>query len=356
MGLPSIDITFKTTAASAITRGERGIVALILKDAVENGFKEIQLVSEIPVTLSTVNKKFISLALIGGIKPPKKVVMYILPLAAANYSAAQTYLETVKWDYLAVPEIADGDRANMVTWIKGLRDTLEKKVKLVIDGVAGDHEGIITFTTVTLSVGETVNTTKDYAPRIAGLLAGTPLTVSATFQILPEITDVSPRLTKSQLNTAIDAGKFEIYNDGEKCKVARAVNSLVTTTADKGATFKKIKVVDILDLIYTDIKRTAEDNYIGKYANSYDNKVLLITAINGYFAQLITDGLLDSKAVNQCTIDLVAQRNYLVSIGTNVENLTEQQIKEYNTNDKVFLAATIKPLDAIEDISIGIKI
>ncbi|PVY46601.1 hypothetical protein C7373_1141, partial [Intestinimonas butyriciproducens] len=37
MGLPSINIAFKSTAASAIERSEKGVVALIIKDAKENG-------------------------------------------------------------------------------------------------------------------------------------------------------------------------------------------------------------------------------------------------------------------------------------------------------------------------------
>lgn len=356
MSLPSINITFASAAASAITRGERGIVALILKDAASPGFFSIQLVSEIPAALSAANKKFITDALIGGVKPPLKVIIYVLATGAANYSVAQAYLETVKWDYLAVPAILDADRTAMITWAKGLRDTLNKKVKLVIDSVEADHEGVINFDTTTLIAGAVTNTTKDYTARIAGLLAGTPLQVSATFQVLSEIDDVTQRLTKTQLDTAIDAGKFDVFNDGVKCKVARAVNSLTTTTADKGASFKKIKIIDTLDLIYSDIKATAEDFYVGKYANSYDNKVLLIQAINGYFDQLVIDGILDPTATNICTIDLASQRAYLVSIGVDVTGMTDQQIKEYNTNDKVFLVASIKPLDAIEDISLGITI
>lgn len=44
------------------------------------------------------------------------------------------------------------------------------------------------------------------------------------------------------------------------------------------------------------------------------------------------------------------------STGVNVETLTEQQIKEYNTKDKVFLASDVKILDAIEDITLDIAI
>lgn len=356
MGLPNISIAFKSAAISAIKRGERGIVALIMKDSTNNGFKELLTVVDIPSDLSDANKAAIQLAFTGGVKPPSKVLIYVQPLASTDYTEAQAYLETAKWDYLAVVGIEADEMAGIAAWIKSLRENLNKKVKAVLPGIAADYEGIINFTTGTIKVGSTAYTNVQYAPRIAGVLAGTPLNISATFQVLPEVTDVSPRLTKTQLDTAIDSGKFEIFNDGEKVKVARAANSLVTTTADKGEVYKKIKIIDILDLIYSDIKRTAEDSYIGKYPNSYDNKILLITAINGYLEGLAADQLLDSNAENSANIDIAAQKIYLRSIGVNTDNLTDQEVKEYNTNDKVFLGGAIKPLDAIEDISLVMAI
>lgn len=94
------------------------------------------------------------------------------------------------------------------------------------------------------------------------------------------------RLTKEQLDTAIDSGEFVLFHDGEKVKVGRGVNSLKTTSQEKGEAFKKIKIVETMDMIQNDIRMTAEDGYIGKYANSYDNKCLLIMAVKGYLEEL----------------------------------------------------------------------
>lgn len=67
----------------------------------------------------------------------------------------------------------------------------------------------------------------------------------------------------------------------------------MTTTGNKGDSFKKIKLVEDMDMIKTDIQSTIQDDYIGKYANSYDNKCLLITAINGYFKTLVSEGVMN---------------------------------------------------------------
>ena len=50
------------------------------------------------------------------------------------------------------------------------------------------------------------------------------------------------------------------------------------------------------------------------------------------------------------------QRAYLKGIGVDLVDLSDQEIKEYNTEDKVFIKVSCKILDAIEEISIRIFI
>ena len=72
-----------------------------------------------------------------------------------------------------------------------------------------------------------------------------------------------------------------------------AASRSVTTSEGMLDSFKKIKIVEIMDLIRTDITATAEDEYVGKYANSYDNKMLLVTAVRGYFMGLEQSALVE---------------------------------------------------------------
>lgn len=354
IGLPKITIAFKTAGITAIQRGQRGIVALILKDGTNHGAVKMVTVEDIPETLSAANKEQIKLAMMGTMNPPKRVIAYILPTSAATYNEALSYLEGVKWDYLAIPEISDADKGDIAIWIKQMRDTSDRKVKAVLPNQPADHEGIINFATESIVTAVKTYSAREYCARMAGILAGMPLTISATYQVLPEVMDV-PHLTEDELNTMINSGMLLLFNDGEKVKIARAVNSFVTTTQDKGDDFRKIKIVDILDIIHDDIKKTAEDSYIGKFANSYDNKCLLVSAIQAYFEALELDGLLD-KGKNRVYIDIPVQRNYLKGTGVDVDEMNEQEIKEANTKDKVFLAASIKPLDAVEEIKLDVTL
>jgi hypothetical protein len=349
MGLPQVNILFKKIAASAIQRGERGIVALPLKDTGALGNYEITNVTEIPSGLSVANKKQIELALMGGVNAPLRVLVRVASSTLeSDWTGSLSWLDTVKFDYVAFPAIQEADKASIASWVKSQR-LVGKMVKAVLPNYAADHESVINFTTDEIKVGETSYTPEQYCSRIAGLIAGTPLNIATTFQPLPEVDSVRS-YTKVELDTAIDNGEFVVYHDGEKVKVARGVNSFKTTTADKGNSFKKIKIVDILDLIYTDITKTISDNYIGKYPNSYDNKVLLLTAISAYFRQLEADQLLD-VGVNTVGIDILAQKLFLQSQGIVVSKMTDEQIKLANTADQVFVVANIKPLDAMEDIT-----
>lgn len=378
MGLPGINITFKEQGVTAITRSQRGIVALILKDTVP-GTNPVTITTpnEIPKDLNDFNKEQINLALIGYQTPPKKIIAYVLPEDAEDYTEAQNYFETVRWDYVAVPAIAEGEVMSFAAWVKGLRDTKNKKVKAVLPNCAADHEGIINFTTEAIATGIATTydsgagydegetyakeySTAEYCSRIAGMIAGTPLTISCTFAPLPEVIDCN-KMTTEELDEAIDKGELVLYNDGEKIKIARGVNSLVTTTEGKLDSFKKIKIVEAMDLMYDDIKKTAEDNYLGKYSNSYDNKCLLISAILGYLEGLEIDGILN-RGFSEVGIDMESQTAFLKSIGykTNdgrtVDEMNELEIKNADTKDKVFLYAKVKILDAIEEITLNVSL
>ena len=165
--------------------------------------------------------------------------------------------------------------------------------------------------------------------------------------------DAIPAKNPVVCKTESDAGKMIVWFDGEKVKTARGVNSLTTLTAAKNSQFQKIKIVDTMDMIENDIKRTAEDNYLGRYANTYDNKCLLLSAIGNYFEKVKQDNILSGYSIE---IDVDANRAYLKDKGKDVDAMSDDDIKTANTGSSVFLKATIQILDAIEDIVLPITI
>ena len=107
-------------------------------------------------------------------------------------------------------------------------------------------------------------------------------------------------------------------------------------------------------MIESDIGDVLVNNYIGKVQNTYDNKCVLIGAINTYLTGLHQEGLIDSEFTVE--IDMDAQSSYLTSQNFEVATMSEKEIKEANTGDKVFIAVYCKLIDAIEEIAIKVTI
>lgn len=355
MGMPSIGIFFTELAATAIQRGDRGIIAMILKES-SLGLLKNPIVcasaEDVPSSLKEENQEQINLALMGYVNTPKKIIAYVIQDSVENYNDALDYLKTVKFDYLVVPTVeTDEQTAAIVSYVKSQRAE-DKLIKAVLPNVAGDNEGIINYATEEVMVGDKKYTTEQYCARIAGIIAGTPLSISCTYAPLSELTDCR-RHTKEEMDASEEAGKFIVWWDSEKVKTGRGVNSLTTMTEKKNKQFRKIKVVDIMDLIANDLRMAIEDQYIGKMPNTYDNKCLLVSGIGNYFERLNRENIIGSYEIG---IDVSANRSYLKENGKDVGSMSDTDIKTANTGSYVFLTCKLSILDAIEDVVLPITI
>lgn len=376
---PEINIYFTEKGASAITRGSRGIVLLGVKDAITAPLKNpvvITSTGDIPTTLDDTTKAQIKLALIGYQTAPLKVLVYGMGIdkdaeseaVDEAYTVAQKAWKDIKFDYLAIPTVStDGKTQEVATWVKSMR-TAKKRIKAVLPNVAADTEGVINYTinknvyaeTITNEDGTISRVTTDYTAeqycsRIAGLLCGTPLTISATYAPLNELEDCE---RKEDINEAVGNGEFIVFHDGEKVKTCRAVNSFTTTVQGKGDSYKKCKIVDCMDLIADDLTSAIEDGYLGKYSNSYDNKCVLISAIKTYLKQLNIDGIVSADYNVEFDIDAI--KAYLIGRGKYTEEelaaLDDVAIAKLDTGSHVFLKANVTILDAMEDVYLPIAI
>lgn len=354
MGMPSLDITFRSAAQEVSQRLQRGIVAVILLDTASQGEAVMLDTGDIPAGLSAVNKAYLVRAFTGYVNRPSKGFAYVLPTGAESFADALTYFETQKINYLVgPPDCTTAQATEIKNWIIAQRGN-KRYPKAILPDTAADNEGIINFTTDEIKVGTEEFTTAEYCSRIAGLIAGTPAKISCTYAVLPEVTDVK-RLTEPEMDAAVDRGELIIFHDGEKVKAGRGVNSFTTTTDEKKDPWKKIKIVETIDMIRDDLRLLIQDNYFGKYSNIYDNKCLLITAIAAYLSELEAEGILRAGE-SSVEINMEKQRQYLKSKNVDVEKMTDQQIKTADTGTWVFLAAKAGIPDAMEDGDVEFEI
>lgn len=356
MGLPEILIEFKAKAETAIRRSENGIVAVILADDTLTGSENLSYVystaadNGISSQWSDTNLRYLNLVFKSN---PKKVLVERID-ATSDYDDALTRLRHKKWNWLTVPGLKNADDVQTIQdWIIAERSA-KKTFKAVLPCTAVDlapnNEGIVDFATENIKSDGYTFTSYEYCARIAGLLASLPMTESATYHVLDDAVSITESLTP---DADIDAGKFILINDGEKIKVGRGINSLHILSGNKTEDMKKIKIIEGMDLMRDDIRDSFEENYIG-INNSYDNKMLFVSAVNQYFDGLVRQGVLYSEYDNSADIDLAAQRDWLAQ-KYDVSEYSDDQIRKAKTGSYVFVNASVQFSDAIEDLHFAIN-
>lgn len=392
-GLPKVQIDFKTKSTTAIARSARGIVVMILKNEETDTMKSYKIadITDIPETgITDKNVDLIKKCLLGT---PLRILVYTIPLdtieeATFNQNTVLKEITNIKWNYICAPTATNQEQEVLASWIKTQRNNKKKTFKAVLAHQEADDKGIINFCTENIQVANPNYTETDseeiayvddaytdvsviadgqskseepefitytaieYTARIAGILAGLSLDRSATYYQLTEVESVE---TYEDIDSLIDKGQLLLIDEGEGdgVKIARACNSLTTFTTDVGQDFRFIKIVEAVDMITDDIRDTFKSDYAGKVINDYNHKMLFISAIMVYFSGL-KGNVLDNSPTAQNTVDIdeEQQKNYAIEKGENVENMTVQQIREYNTGTNVYLTGRITPVNAMEDLTI----
>ncbi|PIC81030.1 phage tail sheath protein [Sporosarcina sp. P18a] len=127
---------------------------------------------------------------------------------------------------------------------------------------------------------------EEYAVDIAGLIAGTPINQSITYQNMP-IADTNKRLTNAQTIEALNSGSLVLTNDGRNVKIEQGI-----TTKSTASQAGKIRAMRARQAIATDIPAVAKDHYIGKVNNNRTGQQLLIAAIMQYLETLVLNNVL----------------------------------------------------------------
>lgn len=359
MGLPELTFALKKAADNVATRVSAGIVAMILRDTKANGLHTINRESDIPSDLGVDNIAAIKRAMVGYITKP--AVIYVSVIGAEDDIAdGFQALAAHSYDYLVGPVDIDAtDAAALAALVKAQR--AKRYVgKAVLPNVTADDAGVINFVAAGIKSGSTTFTTAAYASRIAGVLAGTPADCSATYAALEELTGVT---AVDDPDTAVDAGKLFLIDDGRQVKLSRAVTSKTTLGTDEPDLLKKIKLVASLDLIRYYAVTTVEDEYLGKCANAYDNKCILLIAFSDFFTSLEAQDLIQA-GTSGAELDAEAIRAYLLDKAetagdsaevTRVKALSDDALRKEDTGSHVFLHLYGRVLDAMEDFHITLE-
>ena len=357
MGLPSIQINFHKKAQNLIRRSSRGIVCVILQDKTkEQPITPIRGYTDITKTeWAEKSREYLKLIFKGG--PGGVIAVRAVETEdAVDIETTLKLIRNLNFDYLCMPGYKTSYMENFKEFLQGIRKE-GKKGKAVFPNCKADSSAVINVTTSGITMKwddeEEIKelTTAEFCCRIAGICAGIPLTQSTTFYVLDEVLDITQ---VEDADNRIDAGELIVVYDGEKHKIGRGVTSLQKTTESEPEDFKKIKIREGADIIKNDIYTTFNDDYVGKLNNTYDNKQALIGAITSYFSSL-EGTVLNGDEENYVEFDVEKIRQYLKDAGCDVDEMTEQQIREADTGSRLYLTGKICLLDAMEDLDMTME-
>lgn len=352
IGMPKVKIVFESMGLTAIQRSERGIVLLLLKGTNDNeiGAYKFRSLVDMPeeVPFSEDVAKLIRLAFEAS---PRRMLVEVYK-DTQGLKDVLNKLKLVKFNYYAAPNTTDEDLKVIQSWHKSEVQEKDRTIKLVSYNFAGDNETIINWCVNDLTYDGKKYTGLEFTALIASELAALPLTRSFTYFSWPLLTYAELPFADDE-DKAVNEGKLFLTYDGEIYKIARGVNSLTTYHARKGEDFSKIKIVEAMHLIKDDIRDTWNKFYVGKILNTYANKQQFMALINRvYFAEL-KNTVLEDTDKNHVDIDIEANYRYAVKRGAKVDDMTTQEIKEFNTGSNVFLDGYLSILDAMEDLYIN---
>lgn len=344
---PGLYINFRDAALASIAGGARGIVGIPIftyTGTAESGkFYTVESESDAMDLLGAANVGPVKFVLQGG---AKEVLIYAVPAlgdletAAEQYTKIRDEFEAREFNVFVYPTVVDAlAQTDTKAWVKRNREE-GKHFMYVAGGSAEDDadstlgnarsailkdEYIVNLITGAVLADGTEVQSADYAPYIAGLIAGTQINKSVTYAELP-IADVTKRLKNSEIKTALIAGSLVLVKDGNKVRIEQGV----TTDSDLSAR-GKIRKTRARQAIATDIPATARDNYIGKVDNNPAGQAALISAITRY---------LETMEINNVLMEPTVKLDPLrPSVG-----------------DSVFLAIAYTEVDSMERIMLEITV
>ncbi len=336
--LPGAYINFLTNAPLSITVGDRGIVVILQEMSVGTKGEMYRITaldqSQWPEGVTAKDKLLANEALKGA----QTVLVYNLGAdhVADDVKDALKTLQTEVFNVLCYPYDDEGSatiKSAIQTWVEAMRDDEGVKIQAVLANYKAGSEAIINVTQGVKLVDGTVLTPAQATAWVAGVTAGAFINQSNTGRKYIGAVDVIPRMTKTEMETAIQNGEFIFKVDSaQNVTAVYDINSLTSITVDKGKPFTKNRVVRVIDGINNDITTIFESNYVGKVNNNDDGRSLLRATLIEYFNEL--------QRLN--AIQNFQPEDVTVSPGTDI--------------DAVVIDCYIQPVDSVEKIYITVNL
>ena len=253
--------------------------------------------------------------------------------ASADYTDFLTAIEPYKFDVLIYDGTDTTVQDAMVAFVKRVAEENGFYTQLVAAGLTNPDSRFV----VNVNSGAVLSDGTELTPQqvtwwAGGALAGAAYNEDLTYATYPNAVDVTPLLTNSGYEQAIQAGQFVLWSDDGVVKVEYDINSLVTYTTDITEPYHMNRVMRLLNTIANDIYKQFSDGYIGEVNNNEQGRMMFKSAIVGY--------LLDIQANN------------------GIQNFTAEDVEVLpgEAIDAVLVNLAIQPVGSINKIYVTLSV
>lgn len=310
--LPGSYINFVNSTSANSTVSDRGVVAIALPlgKAVDSVI-ELTADSFAKNSSTLLGKAYDSddvIALREIFRHASKVYVYDIGSGetAKTVADAVAKLEAYDFNILCAYTAVAADVSAYIAAIKDWRDEKGKKCQVVVyNQTKPDHEGVINVVSTVSTSGAAAHALVAW---VAGAEAACKVNESCTNMLYDGEYTITANKTQAQLKQCIEDGQIAFHRVYGDIRLLEDVNSLTTTTADKGDDFKSNQTIRVIDQIANDIAKLFNTKYLGKIPNNESGRVSLwgdvvkhhraleeIGAIENFDATLVTVAQGDTK-------------------------------------------------------------
>lgn len=188
-----------------------------------------------------------------------------------DYQAFLDKAEEVSFNTLGVASTDSTVNALIAAFTKRMREERGVKFQSVLYNCEADDEGVINVATpATSAQGEA-----SLVWFVTGASAGCEINKSLMNAKYTGTFTIGRTYTQSELEECKKAGKFVFHKVGDDYRVLADINSLVTTTFEKGEAFKENQTVRIVDQIACDDAELFKTKYLGTVPNDEAGRLSL---------------------------------------------------------------------------------
>ena len=332
--LPGSYINFVNASAASSALGERGVVAIPLAiGKAKSTVIELTATDFVTNCEAILGKKYNS----DDVKPLREIFcharkVYIYDMDTTDTVAtAIAALESYEFNILCAYTATTADVSAYIAAVKKWRDELGKKVQVVVyNATTPNHEGVINVISTPSNESDDAH---GLVAWVAGAEAACPVNSSCTNMLYDGEYNIVVNKTQAQLEACITAGQIAFHLVYGDVRLLEDINSLTTTTSDKGEDFKSNQTIRVIDQIANDIAKLFNTKYLGRIPNNASGRVSLWADIVSHHRDLETIQAIEDFDATLVTVEQGTDKKSVV---------VNDVITVTNAMDKLYMTVVIQ--------------